>query len=106
MGSVDFGSIADLTDQAHPVLNDDFSAIVQDSGYGTLLSDLGIVGHEHFNMFGPILGDQTDDRQNYGGTCSAAGEGSAPHLSQNVDQDALDAHGSGPSSNPSSQERS
>ena len=67
MNPADFSSIPELSSH---LLQDGFSAIVQGSGYGELLTDLGICDHEQFTMFNPIFGEQPDDHSGFDGAAS------------------------------------
>jgi hypothetical protein len=67
MNPGDFTSIPELSSHE---LQEDFSAIVQCSGFGELMTDLGICDHEQFSMFNPIFGDQSDDRSGFDGAAS------------------------------------
>ena len=103
MSGVDYGSI-DLSDQAQ-VLHDEFSAIVHGSGFGELMSDLGISDHEHLSMFNPMFGDQSDDRSNFSGPGRQVGfEDSIGRLKREPEQ-ALYEHALRPSSANASEER-
>ena len=67
MNPADFSSLPELSNH---LLQEDFSAIVQCSGFGELMTDLGICDHEQFSGLNPNFGDQSDDRSGFDGAVS------------------------------------